>query len=202
MGNQRRVAGVSISVGIIVLESMIPQLSPYIGAPIVLLCILAFTVSLAPERVREMAHSTKWLRPTTPHVDKAIDWIVGVDLRDKEKIPAFEALQMYTEVRPNSYETSAINLADSTRLGKVRAWGRPRPKMAIPDHMTAVEPIPPDVWAYAVIDANLIHGPTPQSNMKYRQQFVRPYIEDDRTLYDAVHFNKKEVVELCRAVST
>ena len=123
-------------------------------------------------------------------------------VRSDETITAFEALQMLTEVRPNSYETNAINLADSTRLGKVRTWGRPRPKMAIPDHITAVEPIPPDIWAYAIIDASLIHGPIPQSNMKYRQQFVRPYIEDDRTLYDAVYFNKKEVVELCHAENT
>ena len=114
-----------------------------------------------------------------------------------ETLPAYEVLRFFNNARPNSYETTAINLADAARLGQVRAWGRTIPKMGIPDHVTAVKQIPSDVWVYAVIDSSLIYGSFPQSKMKYRKKYIRPHTEDDRELYDAVRFNKKEIMELC-----
>lgn len=201
MGNQRRFAGMALPVAVAVVERMIPQIPPWVGVPIVLLCMAALAVSLATEKVRSMMRSVSMLEFSYPHIDRLIDWVVGIDSQDKEQMPAYAAIFALAEARPNSYETTAINLADKARLGDIRAWGRPRPKMAIPTHITAVEQIPPDVWAYAVINAALIHGPLPQSNMAYRQQFIRPYLEDDRVLYDAVRFNKREITNLCREES-
>lgn len=201
MGSQRRVAGLSISVAVIVVESMIPGLSPWIGLPIVVLCIFGLVTSLAPERVRSTVHRMGVLDPVMPHIDWAIDWVIGIDLSDQEQIPGYEALQMYAEARPNSYETTALNLADKACLGDIKAWGRPRPKMVLPDHVAAVKPIPPHIWEYAVIDVNLVNGPLPRSDMTYRQEYVKPYLKDDRILYEAVRFNKKEMIEICRAES-
>ena len=201
MGNQKRVAGAAISIAVIMVESMIPELSPWIGLPVVALCVCALIVSLAPERVRSVAHAVPRIAPALPHIDKLIDWVVGIDLNDTAVIPGYEAIRLYCEARPNSDETTAINLADSARLGELRSWGRPRPKEALPGHIPAPEQIPPDVWAYAVLDAGLIYGPMPQSSMTYRKQYVKPYLEDDRLLYDAVRFSKREVIELCRRAS-
>jgi hypothetical protein len=116
-----------------------------------------------------------------------------------DTIPGYEALRLVNEAQPNSYQTSSINLADAARLGLVRAWGRPKPKMAIPDYIAAVEPIPPDIWAYALLNASLVHGPLASSDMMYRQPFVKPHVKDDRLLYDAVRFNRRDIVELCKS---
>ena len=79
MGSQRRVAGLSISVAVIVVESMIPGLSPWIGLPIVVLCIFGLVTSLAPERVRSTVHRMGVLDPVMPHIDWAIDWVIGIE---------------------------------------------------------------------------------------------------------------------------
>jgi hypothetical protein len=137
------------------------------------------------------------LRPVTPYTDKVIDYFCGVS-GAAETIPAYEAILMLTDAQPNSYENTAINLADNARLIPLHAWGRPIPKMEIPDHIPTPDPIPPDIWAYAMIDPFGVNGPNPRSKMKYRRPYAKPYIEDDRVLYDAVNFNKREVMELCR----
>ena len=118
---------------------------------------------------------------------------------ENETIAGFEALRLLADARPNSLETTAILLADATRLGRIRSWGRPRPKMALATYIPAVEEIPPDVWGYAVLNAAFAKGPLPRSDMEYRQKYLKPYLEDERVLYDAVRFSKKEFLELCRS---
>lgn len=113
--------------------------------------------------------------------------------RDDVTIPAYEAIKFFAKVRPNSDDTTAINLADGARLGEITSWGRPVLNMHIPTHITAVEQIPPDVWSYAVIDSSVVNGPLPQSKMRYRQEYIKPHTKDDRTIYEAVCFNKKEL---------
>lgn len=131
-----------------------------------------------------------------------VEWYLRRRAEKRPKtIAGYQVLRCLVDARPNSYETAAIILGDAARLGQVRAWGRPRLNQALPLHTPAVEPIAPDIWAYAVLDASCANGPLPRSDMKYRQQFIQPYLADSRVLYDAVRFNRDEVEILCHAES-
>lgn len=179
-----KILSVIVGLGMDVAALALPQAYPDAPAAV---WIVLFWVGIAFVVIAGATWGLERLRMRKDFIDPA------------EEMAGYEVLSALAEARPNSYETSAINLADAARLGKVRAWGRPRLRMALPDFPTAVEQIPPDVWAYAVLDASLIHGPLPRSDMTYRQKWVKPYIDDDRTLYDAVRFNKNEAMALCRA---
>jgi hypothetical protein len=119
--------------------------------------------------------------------------IQGAGMNDQTFVSAGVAIRAVMDARPNSIETTAINLRDKAAIGAIRSWGRRASSDLIQTKVPTLEEIPAATWQYAEIDLSSIEGPLPTNKM----QFLRQISQESRPLYEAVRFNKSEIDAFC-----
>lgn len=121
-------------------------------------------------------------------------WTVDPDAT----IAAGEAVESIAWASQQSDDLTAIKLRDLAHTGRLRTWGRRFPTTAIRSEFEPLEQIAAQVWGYAVIHPRTTKGPLPTNCLRY----VHGHNEADGHLYEAVRFNRKEIVDLCLAEGT
>ena len=196
MDRRRRVAFGAVGFLGFIVPMTIPQISPFLGVPLILAGVAVFLLAMFPAQIRGAARGCAAVEVFYPYLDKSILWICG-GLGESETITAGAALQKLMKARPNSIETTESRLRDKASMGAIRAWGKKIPKEAIPTHLPSLEEIPVTTWSYARIDLKSISGPLATNRLTY----LNPNIENTGQLYSAVRFNKQEIIGLCLAES-
>ena len=176
---------------------VIPELSPWIGWPLITVSAMVFGLASAPEQSRTFVHRFPVLKPTYRPLDWAIELICG-GLSGSGTMTAGEAINALMTARPNSIETTESRLRDKASMGTVRVWGKKIPAEFLPLYYPSLEEIPQSTWAYAQIDLRSISGPLPTNSLAY----LNPHRNNTGPLFNAVRFNKQEIINLCRAESS
>ncbi len=119
-------------------------------------------------------------------------------IMDDRTITAGEAIEAIEWASLKSAEITEINLRGLAHIKKIRVWGRPISKQAIPIDMETLAIIPAETWEFIGIDLHSTLGPLATNRLRY----LHNNTNDSVSLFEAVRFNRLEIAELCLTENT